>query len=217
MRCSDGQYYVVKFRNNPQHVRILANEYLGSKIGIFLGLPMPEARIIEVSEWLSENSPDLKIELGVGPVPCASGLQLGSRYVADPLETAVFDYLPEAMLNQIIRLAAFQNPEFYKTQAMRLSTWDKPRIISCAEEFAHHIALPRGCLQEVSELLHPERITSGRNAPRAIPAAFRLAHIVAWQAPTRSRRRQSLTPRRAAIAPRSSPASSAGRSTLSIS
>ncbi len=59
--------------------------------------------------------------------------------------------LPEAMLNQIIRLAAFQNPEFYKTQAMRLSTWDKPRIISCAEEFAHHIALPRGCLQEVSE------------------------------------------------------------------
>ena len=61
--------------------------------------------------------------------------------------------LPEAMLNQIIRLAAFQNPEFYKTQAMRLSTWDKPRIISCAEEFAHHIALPRGCLQEVLELL----------------------------------------------------------------
>ena len=54
--------------------------------------------------------------------------------------------IPEAVLNRIIRLAAFQNPEFYKTQAMRLSTWDKPRIISCAEEFAHHIALPRGCL-----------------------------------------------------------------------
>ena len=61
--------------------------------------------------------------------------------------------LPEPVLNRIIRLAAFQNPEFYKTQARRLSTWDKPRIISYAEEFAHHIALPRGCLHEVKDLL----------------------------------------------------------------
>ena len=61
--------------------------------------------------------------------------------------------LPEAMLNRIIRIAAFQNPEFYKAQAMRLSTWDKPRIISCADEFPQHIALPRGCLQDASDLL----------------------------------------------------------------
>ena len=60
------------------------------------------------------------------------------------------------MLNRIIRLAAFQNPDFYKTQAMRLSTWDKPRIISCAEEFAQHVALPRGCLQDVSGPLPPD-------------------------------------------------------------
>jgi len=57
------------------------------------------------------------------------------------------------MLNRIIRIAAFQNPEFYKAQAMRLPTWDKPRVVSCSEEFTQHIALPRGCLQEVSELL----------------------------------------------------------------
>ena len=63
------------------------------------------------------------------------------------------DGLPEAMINRTIRLAAFQNPDFYKTQAMRLSTWDKPRIISCAEEFAQHVALPRGCFQDVSSLL----------------------------------------------------------------
>lgn len=56
--------------------------------------------------------------------------------------------LPEPMLNRIIRLSAFQNPEFYKAQAMRLPTWDKPRVISCCEEFAQHLALPRGCLQE---------------------------------------------------------------------
>ena len=61
--------------------------------------------------------------------------------------------LPEAMLDRIIRIAAFQNPDFYKTQAMRLPTWDKPRIIFCGEEFAQYIGLPRGCLQEVTDLL----------------------------------------------------------------
>jgi len=61
--------------------------------------------------------------------------------------------LPEAMLNRLIRLAAFQNPEFYSAQSMRLSTWDKPRIISCGEELPQRIALPRGCLDEVRDVL----------------------------------------------------------------
>ncbi|MCL4538081.1 MAG: helicase, partial [Bacteroidetes bacterium] len=61
--------------------------------------------------------------------------------------------LPPALLNQLIRLAAFQNPEFYRTQAMRLSTFGKPRVISCAEEFDRHIGLPRGCLSELKEAL----------------------------------------------------------------
>ncbi len=61
--------------------------------------------------------------------------------------------LPPAMLNRLLRLAAFQNPEFYKAQAMRLSTFGKPRIISCGQDFAQHIALPRGCLAEVTALL----------------------------------------------------------------
>jgi len=58
--------------------------------------------------------------------------------------------LPSAMLNRLHRLAAFQNPEFYRAQAMRLSTFGKPRVIRCAEEFPKHIALPRGCLDEVT-------------------------------------------------------------------
>src|SRR4029078_9339037 len=61
--------------------------------------------------------------------------------------------LPEPMLNRMIRVAAFQNPEFYKAQAMRLPVWDKPLVISCSEEFPQHLAVPRGCLLEVSELL----------------------------------------------------------------
>ena len=66
--------------------------------------------------------------------------------------------LPSAMLNRLLRLAAFQNPEFYKAQAMRLPTFNKPRVIACGEELADHIALPRGCLADVIELFKSYRI-----------------------------------------------------------
>lgn len=61
--------------------------------------------------------------------------------------------LPQPLVNKLIRLAAFQNPEFYKAQAMRLPVWNKPRIIGCAENYPQHIALPRGCLDDVRTLL----------------------------------------------------------------
>ena len=66
--------------------------------------------------------------------------------------------LPQALANRLIRLAAFQNPEFYKAQAMRLSVWNQPRVIGCAENFPNHIALPRGCLDAVEELLRENDI-----------------------------------------------------------
>ena len=75
--------------------------------------------------------------------------------ISEALEIVLADkiYIPKAKLpavlrNHILHLAAFQNPEFYKAQAMRLPTYDKPRIIACAEEHPEHIALPRGCLEE---------------------------------------------------------------------
>lgn len=61
--------------------------------------------------------------------------------------------LPQALMNRLIRLAAFQNPEFYRAQAMRRSTWEFPRVIGCAENYPRHIALPRGCLDAVTKLL----------------------------------------------------------------
>lgn len=61
--------------------------------------------------------------------------------------------LPQALMNRLIRLAAFQNPEFYRAQAMRRSTWEFPRIIGCAENYPRHIALPRGCLDAATKLL----------------------------------------------------------------
>ena len=61
--------------------------------------------------------------------------------------------LVPALRNRLIRLAAFQNPEFYKAQAGRFPTYDIPRIIACAENHPHHLALPRGCFDEACALL----------------------------------------------------------------
>ena len=61
--------------------------------------------------------------------------------------------LPSPVLNQLKRLAAFQNSEFYAKQNLRLSTALTPRVISCAEDLAEHVALPRGCLVEAAALL----------------------------------------------------------------
>ncbi|MFU8847554.1 MAG: TOTE conflict system archaeo-eukaryotic primase domain-containing protein [Opitutales bacterium] len=66
--------------------------------------------------------------------------------------------LPPALRNRILQLAAFQNPEFYKAQAMRLPTYDKPRVIACAEAHPEHIALPRGCLDELKSLLRKHKV-----------------------------------------------------------
>lgn len=57
--------------------------------------------------------------------------------------------LPAPLKNKLIRLAAFQNPEFYKAQAMRLPVYDKPRIIGCTHDYTDHIGLPRGCMIEI--------------------------------------------------------------------
>ena len=82
-----------------------------------------------------------------GPMPAALELTLGNAiYIGK-------ETLPPGLRNRLIRVAAFQNPEFYKAQAMRLPTYDKPRIIACAEDHPKHVALPRGCLDDVKGLL----------------------------------------------------------------
>src|SRR4029077_21139082 len=80
LRASDGAYYVVKFQNNPQHVRVLANEMFATRLAKWLGLPVPEVEAIEVSDWLIANTPELRVQVGGSCVPCSSGRQLGSLY-----------------------------------------------------------------------------------------------------------------------------------------
>src|ERR1051326_2840708 len=108
LRASDNYFYICKFQNNPQDIRVLVNEYLATRLAAVLGLPVPEAAIVNVPEWLIQNSPELKIDLGGGLLrPCASGPQFGSRYVVDPHTTSVFDYFPESMLKRIANIHDF--------------------------------------------------------------------------------------------------------------
>ncbi len=84
--------------------------------------------------------------------------------------------LPPSLVNRIIRLAAFQNPSFYRAQAMRRSVTGTPRIISCAELLSHHIALPRGCRDAMEQLFEEVGIhmhlRDERNQGRPIEAVF---------------------------------------------
>ncbi len=107
MRADDGHFYVVKFRNNPQHLRVLANELLATRLAESVGLPVPVTEIVEVREWLIENTLELHMDLSGLSSRCEPGLQFGARYVCDPAEGQVFDYLPESMLLKVKNLATF--------------------------------------------------------------------------------------------------------------
>jgi hypothetical protein len=107
MRGADGHFYVVKFQNNPQHLRVLANELLATRLAERIGLPVPVTEIIEVRKWLIDNTSDLRMDTAGFSSHCKPGLQFGARYVCDPAEGQIFDYLPENMLLKIKNLASF--------------------------------------------------------------------------------------------------------------
>jgi len=118
----------------------------------FLGIRIPNPDENDDQPWAappSRRSPETPI---VGPLPEHMELVLGNQV-----------YVPKAgiapsLRNRLIRLAAFQNPEFYQAQAMRLSTFGKPRIIGCCEDFPKHLGLPRGCLDELIGLLRSLKV-----------------------------------------------------------
>ncbi len=115
--------------------------------GRILGVRLPPQDEGEDDPWTAPPSRHRKDPPIAGDLPQTMELVLGNQiYIAK-------DELHPGLRNRLLRLAAFQNPEFYKAQAMRLSTYDKPRVIACAEDHPHHIGLPRGCLDEVRQTL----------------------------------------------------------------
>ena len=107
MRCSDGNYYVVKFQNNPQGKRILVNEWIGTRLAIALGLPAPPCSIINAPATLIRYLPALAVQTRVGRVPCSSGLQFGSRYPAYPGDEFLSDFVPRDKLLNVSNFRDF--------------------------------------------------------------------------------------------------------------
>ena len=116
------------------------------------GHPLDVAFVAEEDErepWQRTKPVTAKLP---GPLPASLPIILANQLFIAKSE------LTQPIANRLIRLAAFQNPEFYKAQAMRLPVWNKPRIVGCAENFPQHIGLPRGCLAAVLELLEQNAI-----------------------------------------------------------
>lgn len=140
------------------------------KRGRIVGVRMAVADDDDADPWLMPPSRRRKQPPIVGALPTSVELVFGNEiYIAK-------HGLPPELRNRLLRLAAFQNPEFYKAQSMRLSTYGKPRVISCAEDHAGHIALPRGCLEEIRALLQELQIEpilrDVRNVGRTLDATF---------------------------------------------
>jgi len=107
MLGADGEVYVVKFQNNPQHRRVLANEFVASRLAAAAGLSVPEVKLVEVSGWLIDNTPELEIDLGRTRVRCQPGLQFGSRFAGGLMPGQVVDYLAEEQLVEVKNLQEF--------------------------------------------------------------------------------------------------------------
>ncbi len=106
MGCDDGEAYVVKFSNNPQHVRILANEMLASRFATLIRLPVPDCAFVQVSQNLISGAPLLKFETAGHEEPCAAGLHFGSKFPGVPSQTLVVDFLPDRLLRKVTNLSS---------------------------------------------------------------------------------------------------------------
>lgn len=144
---------------------------LAERGGDVLGVRLPPREDDEREPWAMPPSRRPGAAPIIGELPKAVELVLGNQiYIAK-------EGLPPGLRNRLLRLAAFQNPEFYQAQALRLSTYGTPRVIACAEEFSHHIGLPRGCLEEVQQTLHDLKIDTTirdeRSGGRSLAVTFR--------------------------------------------
>ncbi|MCU1323219.1 MAG: HipA domain protein [Acidobacteriaceae bacterium] len=108
MLGADSRLWVVKFQNNPQHLRVLANELIATRLAAVVGLTVPVSDVVEVTEWLIANSPEMHVEGARGARErYVAGLQFGSQFVGGLMPGQVVDYLPEPQLSEVRNLDEF--------------------------------------------------------------------------------------------------------------
>ncbi len=103
----DGHFYVTKFRDNPQHVRILVNEWISSRLLEYLRIAAPKVAIVELDESFLSRESEVKIRLVAKDLPVSTGWHFGSRFPGNPDRDAVYDYLPDSLLSQVQNLRHF--------------------------------------------------------------------------------------------------------------
>ncbi len=107
LECDDGHFYVVKFQNNPQHRRVLINEWIASVFLNYLKISTPEAAMVNLSAPFLESNPEIYIQLGSRHQAVESGWHFGSRYPGDPGKVLVYDFLPDALLDKVVNAQEF--------------------------------------------------------------------------------------------------------------
>lgn len=146
-RLNQWEYLLEVKRMSRDHVESIASE--AARKGLVVGVRMPDDGDDEDATQPWRRTPFRRSvpQLIRGPLPAEVHAVLAQRLFVEK------EGLPSSLLNQIKRLAAFQNPEFFKKQGLRLSTALTPRVISCGEDHPRHVSLPRGCLEDLRSLL----------------------------------------------------------------
>lgn len=107
LACDDGRWYVTKFRQNPQHRRVLVNEWIAARLTAHLSLAAPEARVVELSAAFLAANPDANPQLASRRLPVSPGWHYGSQFPGNPHSEAVYDYLPDQLLASVVNVRDF--------------------------------------------------------------------------------------------------------------
>jgi len=108
LEADDANWYVVKFRNNPQHHRVLVNELLSATFLEYLKITAPASAIIRVTPQFLAANPEIHLQGGTRRTEVEPGWHFGSRYPGDPSRLAVYDFLPDSLLEKVVNLDDFR-------------------------------------------------------------------------------------------------------------
>jgi len=140
LECSDGRSYVVKFRNNPQHRRVLVNEWISSVLLHHLRIAAPEVTIVNLGQEFLDATPEVSMQLGSRTVRPEPGWHFGSRFPGDPSRMAVYDFLPDVLLGKVANIAEFRGvlafDKWTGNADARQSIFFRARLLPAAPEFA---------------------------------------------------------------------------------
>src|SRR5689334_20207975 len=107
LECDDGRFYVVKFVNNPQHRRILVNEWVASAFLQFLHISAPDVAFVNLNAEFLKANPDVYLQLGTHRLEVEPGWHFGSGYPGDPSKMTVYDFIPDTLLEKVVNLEEF--------------------------------------------------------------------------------------------------------------